>query len=296
MIDFIKRPHFLLGISVLLLVTPIFSEDRAPRGAKLTDKEISISGKDLFEIKFNIQHYNYNHSALVNKFLNGFDSFIEEEAKVLFNSLGLLPPSVDLDLDLDIKSFGIEGVLNKNLNPHLDAGVALGIALFSGPEFSMVFTSGGDYARFDSDFDHTQLYLSPYLSLRKEFDLNSWFNLIPASTAGVKVAYHKTNVEGSFSSNSGIPAISADEEVMSEFDVYPFIDFGCELWMKKLCIYPSLGYQKDLIQGNDYNFRKGLGLYYVWGIYDSVYFRYSTSSSDEYDKKEFQIGASISFL
>ena len=83
---------------------------------------------------------------------------------------------------------------------------------------------------------------------------------------------------------------------MSEFDVYPFIDFGCEIWMKKLCIYPSLGYQKDLIQGNDYNFRKGFGLYYVWGLYDAVYFRYDTSSNDTYDKEEFQLGASISFL
>jgi len=296
MINFTKRSIFLLGVSVLLLATPIFSEERAPRGAKLTDKEISISGKDLFEVKFNIQHYNYNHSALVNNFLNGLESVLEEEAKVLFNSRGLLPPSVDFDFDSDIRSFGIEGVLNKNLNPHLDAGVALGIGLYSGPTFSMVLTSGGDYMRIDSDFDHTQLYLSPYLSLRKEFEISSWFNFIPASTAGGKVAYHKTNAELSFNSNSGIPGIAVDEEVMSEFDVYPFIDFGCELWMKKLCIYPSLGYQKDLIQGNDYNFRKGLGLYYVWGIYDSVYFRYSTSSSDEYDKKEFQIGASISFL
>jgi len=296
MINFTKRSIFLLGVSVLLLATPIFSEERAPRGAKLTDKEISISGKDLFEVKFNIQHYNYNHSALVNNFLNGLESVLEEEAKVLFNSRGLLPPSVDFDFDSDIRSFGIEGVLNKNLNPHLDAGVALGIGLYSGPTFSMVLTSGGDYMRIDSDFDHTQLYLSPYLSLRKEFEISSWFNFIPASTAGGKVAYHKTNAELSFNSNSGIPGIAVDEEVMSEFDVYPFIDFGCELWMKKLCIYPSLGYQKDLIQGNDYNFRKGLGLYYVWGIYDSVYFRYSTSSSDEYDKEEFQIGASISFL
>jgi len=296
MINFTRRSIFILGVSVLLLVTPIFSEENAPRGSKLTDKEISISGKDLFEVKFNIQHYNYNHSALVNSFINGFESGYEEGAKVLFNSLGLLLPSVDFDFDAEIRSFGIEGVLNKNLNPHLDAGVALGIGLYSGPEFSMVFTSGGDYLRIDSDLDHTQLYLSPYLSLRKEFEISSWFNLTPASTAGVKVAYHKTNVEASVSSNFGIPAISEDEEVMSEFDVYPFIDFGCELWMKKLCIYPSLGYQKDLIQGNDYNFRKGLGLYYVWGIYDSVYFRYSTSSSDEYDKEEFQIGASISFL
>jgi len=296
MINFTSRSIFLLGVSVLLLVTPIFSEENAPRGSKLTDKEISISGKDLFEVKFNIQHYNYNHSALVNNFLNGLESVLEEEAKVLFNSRGLLPPSVDFDFDSDIRSFGIEGVLNKNLNPHLDAGVALGIGLYSGPTFSMVLTSGGDYMRIDSDFDHTQLYLSPYLSLRKEFEISSWFNFIPASTAGGKVAYHKTNAELSFNSNSGIPGIAVDEEVMSEFDVYPFIDFGCELWMKKLCIYPSLGYQKDLIQCNDYNFRKGLGLYYVWGIYDSVYFRYSTSSSDEYDKKEFQIGASISFL
>jgi len=296
MINFTRRSIFILGVSVLLLVTPIFSEENAPRGSKLTDKEISISGKDLFEVKFNIQHYNYNHSALVNNFLNGLESVLEEEAKVLFNSRGLLPPSVDFDFDSDIRSFGIEGVLNKNLNPHLDAGVALGIGLYSGPTFSMVLTSGGDYMRIDSDFDHTQLYLSPYLSLRKEFEISSWFNFIPASTAGGKVAYHKTNAELSFNSNSGIPGIAVDEEVMSEFDVYPFIDFGCELWMKKLCIYPSLGYQKDLIQGNDYNFRKGIGLYYVWGIYDSVYFRYSTSSSDEYDKEEFQIGASISFL
>lgn len=294
MINFIKRPHFLLSILVLLLANPSFSEDQISK-RKLTDKELSISGKDLFEVKFNILHY--TPSSLSSNSIIGVDiGTFEQDLSLFYATLGLPTPSVNLDLDMDIRSFGVEAVLNKNLNSYLDTGVTLGVGHSSGPEFSMSMTFGGDYVRMDADFDHTQLYLSPYLSLRKEFQLSSGFNFIPTSTAGAKVAYHKMNGEVSLNSNSGMPGISVDEEVMSEFDVYPFIDFGCEIWMKKLCIYPSLGYQKDLIQGNDYNFRKGLGLYYVWGLYDSVYFRYATSSSDTYDKDEFQIGASISFL
>ena len=296
MINFTKRTYFLLGILFLLFVTPpLFSQDQTSKGDKLTDKEISISGKDLFEIKFNILHY--SPSSELSNNINGFDiGTFEQDLSLLYTSLGLPNPSVNLDLDMDIKSFGVEGILNKNLNSYLDSGVALGVGLYSGPKFSMSLISGGDYLRVDADFDHTQFYLSPYLSLRKEFELSSGLKFNPTSTAGVKVAYYKFNGELSYKSNSGMPNISVEEEVMSEFDVYPFIDFGCEIWMKKLCVYPSLGYQKDLIQGNNYNFRKGFGLYYVWGIYDSVFFKYATSSSDTYDKDEFQLGASISFL
>ena len=294
MINFTKETYFLLGVLFLLFLTPpLFSQDQTSKVDKLTDKEISISGKDLFEIKFNILHY--SPSSEFGNFINGFDiGTIEQDLSLLYASLGLPTPSVNSNLDMDINSFGVEGVLNKI--ELLDSGVALGVGLYSGPKISMTLTSGGDYVHMDADFDHTQFYLSPYLSLQKEFEFSSGLKFKPTSTAGARVAYYKLNGEVSYNSSSGMPNISVDEEVMSEFDVYPFIDFGCEIWINKLCVYPSLGYQKDLIQGNNYNFRKGLGLYYVWGIYDSVFFKYATSSTDTYDKDEFQLGASISFF
>ena len=76
---------------------------------------------------------------------------------------------------------------------------------------------------------------------------------------------------------------------ISEFEVYPFIDVGVEIWMHKI-LYPSIGYHKDLFLGNEYNINKGVGFYYVWGLYDSVFFRYSRLSSDDFDRDEFLLG------
>ena len=286
----------LILVSFLLCSTSMFPEDLAPDGKLMIDSEVSISGKDLFELRFNFLHYKVG-SSIEEDMVSIFDEVIKE-AEYFYSSLGLPAPSFEFDFDMDIQSFGIEGVFNKNFNSFVDVGVLSGINFYQGPNISLTGNLAGDVFRLDAEFDHTQFHFSPYLRIRKEIGFRKSLRIFPVSVVGAKLFYHKTNIEASasISSGQGIPTFANANQENSQFDVYPFVDLGLELWFQKFCFYPSIGYHKDYIVGSDYQINKSIGFYYVLGIYDSVFFKYSQLSGDEYEKNEFLLGASISLF
>ena len=283
----------ILVVFFLFFSAFLFSEDSRSDGKQMINLENSISGKNFFELRFNFLHYKFGSNF--EGILNGLNDELEQESKLLFSSFGLPVPSLEFDFDMDIQSFGIEGVFNKNLNSFIDIGVIGGINFYQGPNISLTASSGGDVVRSEIKSDHIQFHLSPFLQIRREIEFNEVFRSVPNLSMGAKVFYHNTNAELSISSNLGMATFEVDQDI-SEFEVYPFIDVGVEIWMHKICLYPSIGYHKDLFLGNEYNINMGVGFYYVWGLYDSVFFRYSRLSSDDFDRDEFLLGASVSLF
>lgn len=283
--------------------------------------EKSISGKDLWEIKYCYQKYETNVFDLFETNLNSSFSLF---SKLLESEIGK-KIEAKVDLDNEFSKHGITLLQRNRVSEHFDLGVAFAFNYLNYPDLDIQVSEGVYFVKSHSEISGYELSLNPHLKFNKKFFKKNQIRFVLSALFGGELNLNLLNAEET-SSSSRLPYVSQNsledlgktypfdgEEAVTDpltnqkynyfggsldgstFSFSPNTQIGFEFWINSLCLNPSVSYRKDFITDN-YIFKKSIAIYWVIGLYDSVFLKYGEMEDDFHKIDEFQLGLSITRL
>ena len=164
------------------------------------------------------------------------------------------------------------------------------------------------YLRFNKNlFEKNKIKLNFTSSLGVDLKMNMTKRENPGVSYRLPFLFYNSNPSGIlFNENS--PSTIVDPVSDLEYEYYsstsmdstsfsssPFYNLGLEFWVNSLCINPSLSYRIDPFI-NNYALENSIAVYWVLGIYDSVFLKYGKIEKNSFEMNQIQLGASITIL
>ena len=283
--------------------------------------EKSISGKDLWEIKYCYQKYETIVFDLIEANLNSslslFSNLLESEIGKKIET--------KVDLGNEISKHGISLLQRNRYSEHFDLGVAFAFNYVNYPDLDIQVSEGIYFVKSHSEISGYELSLNPHLKFNKKFFKKNQIRFVLSALFGGELNLNMLNAEET-SSSSRLRYVSQNpledlgktypfdgEETVTDpltnqkynyfgksldrgtFSFFPNTKIGFEFWINSLCLNPSVSYRKDFITDN-YIFKKSIAIYWVIGLYDSLFVEYGKMEDDFYEVDKFQFGISITRL